>query len=105
MHEPDGGRSAWHVIAEHDEAAALVAALLDLDPDTELTKTELSDTAGVALKSLYLNGTLEAVVDLGLVEKRERDGEEALYSVATESQAFEAARAFERAGQTTADTV
>ena len=88
MHDPDGGTSAWHVIAEHDEAAALVAALLDLDPDT----------AGVALKSLYLNGTLQAVVDLGLVEKRERDGEEALYSVAADSDRFEAARAFERAG-------
>lgn len=100
MHERDGGHSAWHVIAEHDDAAAVVDTLLELDPGATLTKTELSDAADVPLKSLYLDGTLDAIEGLGLLEKEEREGEEPRYSVATESDAFEAARAFDAAGET-----
>jgi|AntRauTorcE11898_2_1112593.scaffolds.fasta_scaffold57607_2 hypothetical protein len=88
--------SAWQVVAAHDDAAALIDTLLELDPDAEFTKTELSDRAGVPLKSLYLNGTLDAVAELGLLEKCERDGEEPLYSVAADSEAMDAARAFGR---------
>jgi len=94
MYERDGGNSAWHIIADHDDAAAVVDTLLELDPDEEFTKTELSDQTGVALKSLYLNGTLDAICDLGLLEKRERDGDDPLYSVATDSDAFAAVEAF-----------
>ena len=88
--------TAWQVVAQQDDAAALIDTLLELDPDAEFTKTELSDRAGVALKSLYLNGTLDAMIELGLLEKRERDGEEPLYAVADGSDAVEAARAFGR---------
>lgn len=93
----DDAGSAWGVIASHDDAAALIDTLLDLDDEAALTKTELSDCAGVPLKSLYLNGTLDAITDLGLLDKREREGEEPLYSVAAESPVFEAAEAFQRA--------
>jgi len=94
MDERDRGGSAWQVIAEHDGAPAVVDTLVALDPDEELTKTELSDRAGVPLKSLYLDGTLDALTSLGLLEKRDRDGEDPLYSVPTDSEVFEAARAF-----------
>jgi hypothetical protein len=96
MDGPETNDSAWQVVAQQDDAAALIDTLLELDPDAEFTKTELSDRAGVALKSLYLNGTLDAITELGLLEKRERDGEEPLYAVAEGSEAFEAARAFGR---------
>lgn len=100
MQTRDGGTSAWHVIATNDEAPALVETVLELDPDDEYTKTELSDEAGVALKSLYLDGTIESIVDLGLLEKRDREGEEPLYSIAAESEVFEAAAAFDAAART-----
>ena len=92
--DQDSGGSGWHVIASHDDAAALVETLIELDPDEEYTKTELSDAADVPLKSLYLNGTLDAVAEIGLLEKRAPDGEEQLYSVDADSDTFEAARAF-----------
>lgn len=99
MHQHDSGHSAWHVIAEHDDAATVVDTLLELDPDAEFTKTELSDRTGVPLKSLYLDGTLDAISDLGLLAKRERDGEDPVYSVAAEGDAFAAAEAFGEVGE------
>jgi len=93
----DGTPSGWDAIAEHDDAAALVAALLDLDPAETYTRTELSDATGVPYKTLYLEGTLAAVADLGLLERRDRGGEEPVYALATDSEALEAARAFDAA--------
>ncbi|WP_226010285.1 hypothetical protein [Halomicrobium salinisoli] len=93
----DGTRSGWDAIAEHDDAAALVAALLDLDPAATYTRTELSDATGVPYRTLYLEGTLEAAVDLGLVEKRDREDDEPVYALATDSDVLAAARAFDAA--------
>ncbi len=91
-------RTGWGVVAEYDGAAALVDALLDLDPATEYTKTELSDEAGVAYKSLYLSGTVEALADAGLLERTATaDGEEATFSVDPDSPAYDAAAAFAEA--------
>jgi len=102
MDERDSGDSAWRIIAEHDGAPAVVETLVDLDTEAELTKTELSDRAGVPLKSLYLDGTLDALTSLGLLEKRGRDGEEPLYSVPADSEVVDAARTFSRAGDAVA---
>ena len=104
MDGPDSDDTAWHVVAEHDDAAALIDTLLELDPEASFTKTELSDRADVPLKSLYLNGTLDAITELGLLEKRERDGEEPLYSVADDSDAFAAARSFGNVTRAAAST-
>lgn len=95
MEERKRADDGWNVIADHDGAATLVATLLEIDDKNEYTKTELSDRAGVPLKSLYLNGTLDAIVDLGLLEKQDRPSEEPLYTVATGSDVFEAALAFD----------
>ncbi|SFR94417.1 hypothetical protein SAMN05216559_1520 [Halomicrobium zhouii] len=93
----DQGATGWGLVATYDGAAALIAALLDLDADAEYTKTELSDASGVAYKTLYLDGTVEALVDAGFLEREQRDGEETTFRIATESSVFEAAAAFETA--------
>ena len=92
--DPDTG---WGHVATHDDAPAVIDTLLRLDPEATYTKTELSDEAGVALKSLYLDGTLDHLVEMGFLEKEADEGEEALFSVDTETAVFEAAVAFDDA--------
>lgn len=90
--EPETG---WGHVAEHDEAPAVIDAVLRLDAGTAYTKTELSDAAGVALKTLYLDGTLEHLVTMGFLEKHEAEGEETTFSVDPDSRVYETARAFD----------
>lgn len=93
----DHGVTGWDLVADYDGAAALIAGLLELDADAEYTKSELSDASGVAYKTLYLDGTVEALVDAGFLEREQRDGEETTFRIAPESPVFEAASAFETA--------
>jgi len=92
--EPETG---WGHVASHDDAPAVIDTLLRLDPEATYTKTELSDEAGVALKSLYLDGTLDHLVEMGFLEKHADEGEEALFSVDVDTDVFEAAVAFDDA--------
>jgi len=92
--EPETG---WGHVASHDDAPAVIDTLLRLDPETRYTKTELSDEAGVPLKSLYLDGTLDHLVEMGFLEKHDDDGEETVFSVDPDTAVFEAARAFDAA--------
>ena len=92
--DPDTG---WGHVAEHDEAPAVIDAILLLEPGTAYTKTELSDAAGVPLKTLYLDGTLEHLVTMGFLEKHEAEGEETTYSVDQDSRVYETARGFDAA--------
>jgi len=92
--EPETG---WGHVASHDDAPAVIDTLLRLDPETAYTKTELSDEAGVALKSLYLDGTLDHLVEMGFLEKHADEGEETLFSVDADSAVFEEALAFDEA--------
>ena len=89
----DDPETGWGHVATHDDAPAVIDTVLRLDPEATYTKTELSDEAGVALKSLYLDGTLDQLVEMGFLEKHADDGEEALFSVATGTDVFEAAAA------------
>lgn len=93
----DGPESGWGHVASHDDAPAVIDTLLRLDPETSYTKTELSDEADVALKSLYLDGTLDHLVEMGFLEKHADEGEEALFSVDSGTAVFEAAVAFDDA--------
>jgi len=93
----DDPETGWGHVAAHDDAPAVIDTLLRLDPETTYTKTELSDEAGVALKSLYLDGTLDHLVEMGFLEKHADEGEEALFSVDPETAVFEAAVAFDDA--------
>lgn len=89
--------SGWARIAALDGAASVVDAVLRLDPESEYTKTELSEAAGVALKTLYLDGTLDAIVDIGLLERHDAEDEETTFSVAADSEVYDAATAFDDA--------
>ncbi|MFC6757642.1 MULTISPECIES: hypothetical protein [Haloarcula] len=93
----DAPETGWGHVASHDDAPAVIDTLLRLDPATRYTKTELSDEAGVALKSLYLDGTLDHLVEMGFLEKHADEGEEVLFSVDAETAVFEAAVAFDDA--------
>ncbi|MCU4798997.1 hypothetical protein OB920_01225 [Halobacteria archaeon HArc-gm2] len=95
MDGQDDDATGWDLVADYDGAAALIAGLLELDADSEYTKTELSDASGVAYKTLYLDGTVEALVDAGFLECEQRDGEETTFRIDPESPVFEAAAAFE----------
>jgi len=99
----DGPETGWGHVATHDDAPAVIDTLLRLDPETAYTRTELSDEAGVALKSLYLDGTLDHLVEMGFLEKEGEDGEEALFSVDTDTPVYEAAVAFDDAVATRLD--
>ncbi|MFC7020493.1 MULTISPECIES: hypothetical protein [Haloarcula] len=92
--DPDTG---WGHVAEHDDAPAVIDAILRLDADTEYTRTELSESAGVAMKTLYLDGTLEHLVEMGFLSKEEADGEETTYTVDRDSEVYAAAAAFDEA--------
>jgi len=89
--------SGWARIAALDGAASVVDAVLRLDTGAEYTKTELSEAAGVALKTLYLDGTLDALVDIGLLDQHDEAGEETTFSVAADSEVYDAATAFDDA--------
>jgi len=99
----DDPETGWGHVASHDDAPAVIDTLLRLDPAATYTKTELSDEAGVALKSLYLDGTLDHLVEMGFLEKAGDEGEEALFSVATGTAVYEAAVAFDDAVATRLD--
>lgn len=92
-----GSTSGWAHVANHDKAATVIDTILRLDADETYTKTALSEAAGVPLKTLYLDGTLEELVTLGLLEKHETDGEETVFSVDSGSEVFDAAKAFDEA--------
>jgi len=92
--EPETG---WANVATHDDAPAVIDTLLRLDPEATYTKTELSNEAGVPLKTLYLDGMLDHLVEMGFLEKHREGGEEVLFSVDAGTAVFEAAAAFDEA--------
>lgn len=93
----DGTVSGWSLVAAQDGAPAMIDAVLEMDHESELTRSELCDVADVPYKTVYLEGTIQALVDVGLLRKDDAGGEEATFSVDRESTAFEAAVAFDEA--------
>ncbi|MBX0294684.1 hypothetical protein [Haloarcula nitratireducens] len=89
--------SGWGTVATYDGAPAVIDALLRLDSEELYTKTELSEAAGVALKTLYLDGTLDYLATLGLLEKEESEGEETRFAVAADTDIYRASAAFDAA--------
>ncbi|MBX0324553.1 hypothetical protein EGH21_16105 [Halomicroarcula sp. F13] len=89
--------TGWGHVASHDGAPAVIDAILRLDTDATYTKTELSDEAGVPLKTLYLDGTLDHLVEMGFLEKEVTEGEEVRFGVDTETSVYRAAVAFDDA--------
>ena len=93
---PDSG---WSLVAERDEAAKLIEALVDLDGNREYTRSELADAANIALKTLYLDDTIGDLVDAGMLERVDDEAEdtEARFVLNEDSDALDAARQFDRA--------
>ncbi|QCC49996.1 hypothetical protein [Halapricum salinum] len=86
----------WALVADNDGAAALIGAVLELDPDHSYTRSELADAAGVPLKDLYLSDALDELAAIGLLESVQ-DAEEATYEIVGDSTVYERAAAFEDA--------
>jgi len=95
--DADGTESGWALVAAHDGAAAVIDVVLGMTPDETLTRSELCEASSVSYKTLYLADTIDALVDTGLLEKREHDAEETTFSVNAESPAYDAAAAFDDA--------
>lgn len=91
------GNSGWEMVAEEDEAAAVIAGLLDIEPDTEYTRSELADAVDLPLKTLYLIeifDDLEAAGMLDRVDDIDADSQ-ARFVVNGDSEVYTAAREFD----------
>jgi hypothetical protein len=93
----DSSESGWELLASHDEAPALVAALLEMEPDTVYARSAIAEQADVALKTLYVGETLEALAGIGLLERLETEGDEEARFRLVDGEVLAAARAFEEA--------
>jgi hypothetical protein len=91
--EPDTG---WELVAADEHAADLVATLLELDREAVYTRSEIADRAGVPMKTLYLDETLEAFADAGMLERVESEETEPAFTV-REGTPLAAAREFDDA--------
>ena len=91
--------SGWSLVAQHDGATELLGALVDLEPGEAYSRSELAERSGVPMKTLYLADTLETFADAGLLARVDdpEDDSEAAYVLPADSDALEAARAFEEA--------
>jgi hypothetical protein len=94
---PDIPQSGWELVAQRDEAAALVGAVVSLDADTEYTRSDIADAADIPLKTLYLADALEDLVDVGALDHADREDSEATFVLNEDSEVVQAARAFDDA--------
>lgn len=90
------GTSGWTFVAENEGAAALLGAIVDLDEGPTYTRSELCSAADVTMKELYLSDALPGLVEMGVLDTVETDGE-ATYTIDTDNAVYEAAVRFERA--------
>ena len=89
--------AGWEFVAEHESVATIIDTLLDLDPGGPYTRSELAAETGIALKTLHLMDDVDGVVELGLLDRHDPDGEEVYYTVNADSDVLGAAREFDRA--------
>jgi hypothetical protein len=95
--QDDSPGAGWSLVATHESAAALIGTLTDLDPADTYSRSAIADEAGVALKTLYLDDTLEELVEAGLLDPVEDDADgERRYELAP-GPVLDAARAFDEA--------
>jgi len=90
------GHSGWEIVAGEDEAAAVIAGLMDIDPETEYTRSELADAVGLPLKTLYLIETLDDLEAAGMLERVDdvEAESEATFVLDEDSEVYETARQF-----------
>jgi predicted transcriptional regulator len=88
--------TGWTFIAESDEVGTIIDTILQLDPDETYSRSELAEKTDIPLKTLHLMDDVKEVVDIGLLEKHDAEGEERHYSINEDSEVFEMARKFGR---------
>ena len=94
---PQIPETGWELVAQRDEAASLINALVTLDPDTEYTRSDIADAADIPMKTLYLADALEDLVDVGALEHTEEEDAEATFVIDEDSAVVRAARQFDDA--------
>jgi hypothetical protein len=94
---PQIPETGWELVAQRDEAASLINALVTLDPDTEYTRSDIADAADIPMKTLYLADALEDLVDVGALEHTEAEDAEATFVIDEDSAVVRAARQFDDA--------
>lgn len=86
--------TGWAFIADNDEVATIISTALGMEADRTYSRSELAEKTGIALKTLHLMDDVEHVVELGVLDKHQSDGEEVAYSVNEDSTVLEKAREF-----------
>lgn len=94
---PQVPETGWELVAQRDEAASLIRAVVSLDPGTEYTRSDIADAADIPLKTLYLADALEDLVDVGALNHAEEDDAEATFVLNEDSTVVQAAREFDDA--------
>jgi len=96
---PQVPESGWELVAQRDEASTLFRAVMELDSDTDYTRSEIADAGDVPLKTLHLADTMEDFVEIGLLDRVDSDGEnsEVRFSLNPDSDVLAAARDFDEA--------
>lgn len=84
----------WAFIADTDEIPTIISTALRMDANERYTRSELAEETGIPLKTLHLMDDVEHVIDLGVLEKHDTDGEEVSYSVNSDSEVLQTAREF-----------
>lgn len=75
--------SGWRILIQNESVGYMLDALMDALPDTEFTKSELANEAGVSRQSLYTH--LDLLLALGVLEPVENSSPQR-YRVAAESE-------------------
>ena len=94
---PQIPESGWDLVAQRDEAASLIHAIVTLEPGTEYTRSDIADAADIPLKTLYLADALEDLVDVGALDHTDEEDSEATFVVNEDSPVLQAAREFDEA--------
>ena len=98
MDQPAEASSGWEYVANSEAAASLLDVAIELPADDSVTRSELAGRAGVPLKQLYLEETIQTLLQVGVFEVVEADDEEETRYVANqESDVLAAAQRFDRA--------
>ncbi|MFD1587460.1 hypothetical protein ACFR9U_10725 [Halorientalis brevis] len=86
--------TGWAFVADNDEVATIINTALTMEEGETYSRSELAEMTGIALKTLHLMDDVEHVVELGILEKHQSEGEEVAYSVNEDSTVLEKAREF-----------
>lgn len=86
----------WEKLAAEEEAVAVVAGLLSLEPDETYARSELATAADIPLKTLYLVDTFDQLETAGVLDRVDDgdDQSEAQFVLNADSDVYQAAVEF-----------